>query len=90
VFEWDEAKSAANLAKHGISFPEACLIFEGPVLSRSDERHAYGERRIVSIGCVRAIAVIVVVHTDRAGVTRLISARRASRRERRLYDDRIG
>lgn len=90
MFEWDEAKSAANLVKHGVSFSEACLIFEGPVLSRSDDRYAYGERRIISIGCVRAIAVIIVVHTDRAGVTRLISARRASRRERRLYDDYLG
>ncbi|MBN9075289.1 MAG: BrnT family toxin [Rhizobiales bacterium] len=88
-FEWDERKNALNLAKHGISFEEACLIFEGPVVSRTDDRTDYGEQREVSIGAIGDIVVVTVVHTDREGVIRLISARLANRRERRLYDEYI-
>jgi uncharacterized DUF497 family protein len=86
-FEWDPDKNAKNLQKHGISFEEACLIFEGAVLSWVDERNDYGEKRTVSIGLIRGVVAIVVVHTDRDGKTRLISARLANRHERSLYDE---
>jgi len=49
-FEWDARKNALNLAKRGISFEEARLIFESPVVSRTDDRTDYGERREISIG----------------------------------------
>lgn len=85
-FEWDPSKSAANLAKHGVSFEQAVRVFEGPVLTRVDDRQDYGERREITLGAVPPGEVILlVVHTDRAGMTRLISARRASRKERKVY-----
>lgn len=89
-FEWDENKSVLNLAKHGISFDEAKLIFDGPVLTRPDKRVDYGEVREISIGSVLGTVVVVVVHTRRGLATRLISARLASRSERRRYNEYIG
>lgn len=86
-FEWDQEKNAKNLEKHGISFEEACLTFEGEMLSRVDGRNDYGEQRTISIGLIRGVVAVVVVHTDREGKTRLISARLANRNERSLYDE---
>lgn len=90
MFEWDDDKNAENLRKHGIGFEEASLIFEGPVLSWTDARIDYGETRMISLGCIRALVAVAVVHTDREGKTRIISARLANRRERRLYGEHIG
>ena len=88
-FEWDDAKARANVAKHGIDFVIAQRIFDGPVLTRPDTRRDYGEARHVSVGRVGP-AVIVVAHTTRGDRRRrLISARPASRKERRSYDERI-
>ena len=87
MFEWDEKKSTGNLKKHGISFEEASLIFEGPTLSWTDDRIDYGEQRTVSIGLIQGVVAVAVVHTDRKGKTRIISARLANRRERKFYDD---
>lgn len=88
-FEWNEAKDRANLKKHGISFDEARLIFEGPTLSRVDDRFDYGETRYITVGLIREIVAVVVVHTDRSGVTRIISARLANREERKDYNDHL-
>jgi uncharacterized DUF497 family protein len=86
-FEWDEAKNEVNQIKHDIVFEEAALIFSGITLTEPDERRDYGESREINIGQLAEQVVIVVVHTDRNGVTRLISARTANRTERRRYDD---
>ena len=88
-FEWDEAKDAANIAKHGIGFATARRIFEGPVLTWADSRSDYGEAREHSIGAIDGILFLAVIHTDRQGVNRIISARRASRAERKRYEDAI-
>ena len=88
-FEWDSDKDAANRAKHGISFDEAKHIFDGIVYTVVDDRTDYGELREISIGSLDMAVVICVVHTDRDGKTRLISARRASRKERKTYYDYI-
>lgn len=87
MFEWDNAKNAENRRKHGISFEEAALIFDGLVVAWADTRMDYGETRMVSIGLIGALVAVAVVHTDRGGTTRIISARLANRRERRLYDE---
>jgi uncharacterized protein len=86
VFEWDSAKNEANIAKHGIDFEDAIGIFEGPVLERPDERRDYGESRFIAFGILddREIAV---VYTIRATRHRIISARRASKNERKEYRD---
>jgi uncharacterized DUF497 family protein len=84
-FEWDPEKDERNYAKHGIRFVEARMIFDGPVLTSNDNRADYGEERQISIGEIDGIITVVVVHTARGQRTRLISARLANRKERRLY-----
>ena len=86
MFEWDEAKNRANIAKHGVSFDVARRIFDGPVLNWLDGRRAYGEIRHVGIGRVDGVVFLAVVHTARNGNTRIISARPAKRKERERYD----
>lgn len=87
MYEWDDDKNALNSRKHGLTFDEASLIFEGRTLSWIDRRFDYGEQRTISIGLIREVVAVAVVHTDRAGKIRMISARLASRHERRLYDE---
>ncbi len=87
-FEWDEGKNETNIGKHGIGFATAKRIFEGPVATSRDHRRDYGEDRHISIGSVEPGALIVVVHTERHGRIRLISARPASRKERKAYHER--
>lgn len=89
MYEWDADKNRKNVEKHGIDFQTAKRIFDSPIVSRRDERKDYKEIRYVSIGIIDEIAIIVVVHTNREGRTRLISARPASRRERRIYYEQI-
>jgi len=84
-FEWDTVKNQSNIEKHGVSFEDASKIFQGFTLDAIDERFSYGEERIVSIGIISGIAIIVVAHTDRDGVCRIISARPATRMEKKLY-----
>ena len=84
-FEWDGAKDQKNISKHGISFAEAVEIFDGPVFTAVDERFEYDETREISMGFLRDMVVLNVAHTDRAGITRIISARRATKKERRLF-----
>ena len=88
-FEWDEPKNQANIRKHGVSFETASRIFDRSVLTRRDHRKDYGEARYVSIGELDNGALVVVAHTDRAGSTRLISARPASRKERHAYHEKL-
>ncbi len=89
MFEWDGEKDLINIAKHGVNFDVAKRIFDGPTLTWVDDREDYGEVRKISIGVVDDTAVLVVVHTDRNDLIRLISARPASQRERRLYYEQI-
>ena len=86
-FEWGDEKNATNLKKHGISFEEAIAIFDGPVLTNVDDRFDYGEIREISIGFLGDTVVLSVTHTERDQRKRLISARKASRAERRMFYD---
>ena len=90
MYEWDEAKNRQNLQKHGISLEEACRIFDDRVLSWADTRIDYGETRMISVGLIHRQIAVVVVHTEREGRKRIISARLTYRRERRLYDEHHG
>ena len=87
-FEWDQDKNRSNLAKHGVSFEEAMGIFDGDHLSIEDEG-AHDEIRERSYGLIRGVLLLCVVHTDRDGVTRIISARKATPSERRYFDAHI-
>src|SRR5437867_3828884 len=88
-FEWDPAKNAANVAKHGIDCDDARRIFDGRILVRVDDRHDYGETRIAVIGVVDG-RELYVVYTRRGPRCRLISARRANRDERQAYHQALG
>ena len=84
-FEWDATKAAKNLAKHGISFSEAALVFTDPRrLTVTDTRHQ-NEHRENTTGMIAEVIIVTVTHTDRVGVIRIISARPASRQERNRY-----
>jgi uncharacterized protein len=86
--EWDDAKSAWNLRERGFDFAHAARIFERPVIEREDARQDYGEPRFVAIGTVDG-EHLALVYTPRAGRVRIISARRASRKERHAFDQEI-
>jgi uncharacterized protein len=87
-FEWDPKKTRSNLAKHDISFDEASTAF-GDTLSItiSDPLHSEGEERFVLIGCSCQNRLLVVIHTERGARIHIISARRATRRERLRYEE---
>jgi uncharacterized DUF497 family protein len=90
-FDWDPRKASTNRAKHGISFEEALTVFaDEAALLIADPDHSEDEERFVLLGMSALLRVLVVVHCDReaAGVIRIISARRATRSERRLYIER--
>lgn len=90
-FEWDATKAETNLSKHGIRFEEAALVFGDPLAVSSQDRIENGEQRWQTIGIVGVSLLLLVAHTVRfedAGieVVRIISARRADRKERRCYE----
>ena len=86
VFEWDPNKARRNIEKHGVSFEEAATAFEDPLsFTRFDPDHSEDEDRFLLLGATRAGRLVVVSHTDRGESVRIISARLASRRERRTY-----
>lgn len=83
-FEWDPDKSAANYAARGFDFAVATGIFAGPTVTALDSRRDYGERRVRAIGEAEG-QTLVVVYTDRDSTRRIISARRANRKEREQW-----
>ena len=89
LFDWDDVKAAINLKKHGISFETATLAFDDPNLVVIKDREVDGEQRWHAIGNARGRAILLVVHTvsdyDKDEIIWIISARRATRHERRLY-----
>ena len=89
-FEWDDQKEKANIAKHHIDFATAALVFKDRNrLEWYDAAHSLTEDRYVTIGMINDVAFIVtVVYTERHDRIRLISARKATKQERRKYDDR--
>jgi uncharacterized protein len=87
-FEWNPDKANLNLKKHSVSFDEASTVFNDPLsVTFPDPDHSYGEERYVIIGLSSTNWILVVHHTDRADRVRIISAREATRNERRFYED---
>lgn len=85
-FGWDPKKAAANLKKHGVSFEEGATAFGDPLsLTRFDPDHSDEEDRFVLLGATHQGRLVVVSHTDRGETVRLISARLATRQERKNY-----
>ena len=87
-FEWDEAKADANEQKHGVTFTEAMTVFADPLsLTGYDPQHAEDEDRFITMGQSAQGRLLIISHTDRGEAIRIISAREASRREKKDYED---
>jgi uncharacterized DUF497 family protein len=87
-FEWDPPKAAANLRKHGVSFDEAASVFlDQLAVSGPDPDHSTGESRYITFGMSSLARLLAVSHTYRPGAIRMISARRVTRSERKLYEE---
>ncbi len=89
IYTWDESKNRSNFAKHGLDFADAEQVLIGPCVSFVDNRFDYGEKRLISLGLL-AGRVLVIAHTPRGeNVTRIISMRKANRREKEIYQERL-
>ena len=87
-FEWDGPKALANRAKHKIAFEEASTVFRDPLGRIADDpRHSEGEERFVLLGQSDKRRLLVVMFTERGEAIHLISARKATRRERKGYEE---
>lgn len=83
-FTWDEGKRQSNLAKHGLDFAKAESVFREVTFSFEDDRFEYGEHRFITIGLLGS-TVVVMVHTEQEDMVRIISMRKATGNEQRLY-----
>lgn len=91
TFEWDEEKAETNLRQHDVSFHEARTVFGDPLsLTKSDPLHSQAEDRFVDIGRSTSDRLLVVSYTERGSNIRLISSRRATAAERKIYEEGVG
>jgi len=87
-FEWDTKKASSNLRKHKVSFEEASTALSDPMAATgADPDHSIGEFRYVTFGISERGRLLVVAHTEQSETIRIISARLASRRERKIYEE---
>ncbi len=86
-FEWDEEKARSNIERHDISFAEAATVFVDPLsVSVSDAYHSFDEDRFIIVGESEQGRLLVVTYMERGDSIRIISARKANRREKRDYE----
>lgn len=85
-FQYDPDKAAANFKKHGVSLADAEGVLQDPLAITMEDPDAEGERRFVAIGLGNAGELLMVVYSERGGEFRLISARRPTRKERKVYE----
>jgi len=86
-FEWDRSKAVSNRRKHGVSFDEAVSVFYDPLSATfADPDHSAEEDRLITVGYSTTARLLVVCHTERSGAVRIISARRATTRERKRHE----
>ena len=87
-FEWNPDKAITNIKKHNVSFTEAATVFNDPLsLTYPDPDHSINESRYITIGLSKTGKIIILAHTDRNNKIRIISARLATRQERRFYEE---
>ncbi len=87
IFGWDPPKAKSNLEKHGVSFEEASTAFQDTLsLTIDDPLHSINEERLILIGISQENRVLVVVHTERGDNIRIISAKKATNKERKSYE----
>ena len=89
MITWDEPKRLANLRKHGIDLADGEVIFDAPLVTQEDDRVAYGEQRLQSLGLFYGV-VVFLVWVDRPAAPHLISVRKATRHEERRYWQTVG
>ena len=83
-FSWSEAKRKRNIEQHGFDFADATKLFAGPTLTYVDDRFDYAEQRLVTLGLLDA-TVVSVVHTESEWLIRIISMRKATKREQAIF-----
>ncbi|MGB3621199.1 MAG: BrnT family toxin [Ketobacter sp.] len=88
-FEWDEAKNATNIRKHGIDFADVMDMFNHPMLTLVDDREDYGEERWIGVGWIQQLVGVVVYVERHEDTIRIISARKATKHEVRRYEQSI-
>ena len=87
-YEWDAAKARQNITRHGVSFEEASSVFDDPLLvTYPDTIHSIQEVRYISVGYSKHGKLLLVVHTDRENKVRIVSSRKATRQERKAYEE---
>jgi len=87
-FDWDPRKAAANLRKHSVSFEDASTVFADDYsLTGADPDRSVGEERFITFGMSQSGRLLVVSHTEQGDTIRIFSARRATRSERKLYEE---
>ncbi|MFC1852634.1 BrnT family toxin [candidate division CSSED10-310 bacterium] len=87
-FYWDEIKRKKNLNKHGLDFEDAAKVFEGFTVTAEDSRFDYGEQRYVSLGLLLE-RVVVIIHTEEKEKIKIISMRKATKNEQKIYFTKI-
>ena len=88
-FRWSERKRKSNILEHGLDFIDAPLVFEGVTYTFEDDRFSYKEQRFVTLGLLSGVPVSSV-HTEGANEIRIISFRKATRAEARIYFEAVG
>jgi hypothetical protein len=83
-FTWDEEKRRANIINHGFDFVDAKEVFEGFTFTLEDDRFDYGEGRFVTLGLLKG-TVVVIAHTEKGNEIRVISIRKATKHEQKIY-----
>jgi uncharacterized protein len=87
MIQWDPQKARSNWAKHNVSFSEGASVFDDPFsITIDDDLHSFGESRFITIGYSARNRILVVVHTDRNDEVRIISARQATSKEKKIYE----
>lgn len=87
-FEWDPNKASSNLVKHNVLFHEASTVFGDPLaLTFPDPDHSHDETRYITIGESIQRQLLIISHTDNGQRIRIISARKVTRQERRIYQN---
>ncbi len=87
-FTWDENKRRSNLIKQGFDFNDAKYVFADLTFTFEDDRYDYGEQRFITLGLLQG-RFVAIVHTDSNGEIRIISFRKGTKHEQRIFSDNI-
>lgn len=89
TYTWDDVKNRANIRKHGIDFLDVPAMFQHPMVTFLDQRRDYGEDRWIGIGILKTLLAVVVFTEPKPDTIRIISARKATQHEERIYRDEV-